>query len=146
MLSYISERLGYSYSGIKFLSNMKIENIISWNYTAVFIMTFTSKRQKLQKVMIVVLSHKFRGNRQHLNIMIRTWISRYILLRTQHAKLDLSAPVSVSGSFWLGSQQIFLKWPTCESTFPKFWFASVGAFKEFQKLLILRGDSKFFST
>ena len=33
----------------------------------------------------------------------------------------------------------------CESTFAKFWFASVGAFKELQKLLILQGGSIFFS-
>ena len=50
---------------------------------------------------------------------------------------DLSALVSVLGGFWPGSQRIFLKWPTCESTFAKFCFASVGAvlfFKEFQKI------------
>jgi hypothetical protein len=33
----------------------------------------------------------------------------------------------------------------CEATFAKFWFASVGAFKELQKLLILQGGSIFFS-
>ena len=58
---------------------------------------------------------------------------------------DLSALVSVLGFFWPGSRRIFLKWPMCEATFAKFWFASVGAFKELQKLLILQGGSIFFS-
>ncbi len=66
-----------------------------------------------------------------------------VMVRVRYIQRDLSGLVPLSGSLRPGSQCIILKWPMLESTFARFWFASVGAFKKFQKLLILQWGSKF---